>query len=62
MIFLVLGPCDFFCCCYAATQLALQLHQVRLQVVRSIKEGRKRLTELNVTPAMYLEHMNVVLK
>jgi len=39
----------FFGCCYAATQLALQLHQVRLQVVCSIKEARKRLTELNGT-------------
>jgi len=48
--------------CYAATQLATQLHQRRIQVVRSNKEARKRLTESNGTPTMDLGHMNVVLK
>ena len=49
-------------CCYATTQLALQLCQGQLQVVCSNKEARKRLTESNGTPAMYLGHMNVVWK
>jgi len=47
---------------YAATQLPRQLHQTRIQVVRSNKEARKRLTESKGTPAMDLGHMNVVLK
>ena len=33
--------------CYAATQLATQLPQRRIQVVRSDKVARKRLTESN---------------
>jgi len=33
----------FFVCCYASTQLALQLRQERTQVVCSKKEARKRL-------------------
>jgi len=33
--------------CYAATQLATQLQQRCIQVVRSNKEARKRLTESN---------------
>jgi len=37
---------------YAATQLATPLHQRRIQVVRSNKVARKRLTESNGTPAM----------
>jgi len=48
--------------CYVATQLAIQLHQTRIQVVRSNKVARKRLTESNGTPAMDLGHMIVVLK
>ena len=46
----------------AATQLATQLHQRRIQVARSNKVARKRLTESNGTPAMDLGHFNVVLK
>jgi hypothetical protein len=52
----------WFLVCYAATQLATQLPQRRIQVVRSNKVARKRLTESNGTPAMDLGHMNVVLK
>jgi len=48
--------------CYATTHLASQLQQTRIQVVRSNKVARKRLTESNGTPAMDLGHMNVVLK
>ena len=42
----------WFLVCYAATQLATQLRQRCIQVVRSNKEARKRLTESNSTPAM----------
>jgi len=49
-----------FACSHA--QLANQLQQTRIQVVRSNKVARKRLTESNGTPAMDLGHMNVVLK
>jgi len=35
----------WFLVCYAATQLATQLQQRRIQVVRSNKVARKRLTE-----------------
>ena len=52
----------WFLVCYAATQLANQLHQTRIQVVRRNKVARKHLTESNGTPAMDLGHMNVVLK
>jgi len=38
--------------CYAATQLATQLRQRCIQVVRSNKEAWKRLTESNGAPAM----------
>jgi len=48
--------------CYAATQLATQAQQRRIQVVRSNKVARKRLTKSNGTPAMDLGHFNVVLK
>jgi len=48
--------------CFAATQLALQLHQEQAQVVCSHKEACKRLTESNGTPAIDLGRMNVVLK
>jgi len=41
----------WFVVCYAATQLATPLHQNRIQVVRSNKVARKRLTESNGTPA-----------
>jgi len=46
----------WFLVCYAATQLATQLRQRCIQVVRSTKEARKRLTESNGTPAMDLGH------
>jgi len=49
-------------CCYAATQLALPLHQERTQEVCNCKEGQQRLTGSNGTPAMKLGHMNIVLK
>jgi len=52
----------WFLVCYAATQLATQLPQRRIQVVRSNKVAWKRLTESNGTPAMDLGHINVVLK
>ena len=42
----------WFLVCYAATQLATPLHQRRMQVVRSNKVARKRLTESNGTPAI----------
>ena len=42
----------WFWVCYVATQLATPLQQRRIQVVRSNKVARKRLTELNGTPAM----------
>jgi len=49
----------FWCLvCNTSTQLATQLTQRRIQVVRSNKVARKRLTELNGTPAMDLRHMN----
>ena len=40
--------------CHAATQLAIQLHQERIQVVRSNRVARKRPAESNGTPAMEL--------
>jgi len=42
----------WFWVCDATTQLATQLQQRRIQVVRSNKVARKRLTESNSTPAM----------
>jgi len=51
-----------FLVCYAATQLANQLQQTRIQVVCSNKVARKSLTESNGTPAMDLVHIDVVLK
>jgi len=42
----------WFLVCYAATQLATQLQQRCIQVVRSNKVARKRLTKSNSTPAM----------
>jgi len=51
----------FWVCC-TATQLANQLYQTRIQVLRRNKIARKRLTQSNGTPAMDLGHMNVVLK
>jgi len=47
-----------FLFCYAATQLAIQLHQERIQVVRSNREARKRPAESNSTPAM--DHLKTV--
>jgi len=52
----------WFLVCYAATQLATQLPQRRIQVVCRNKVAQKHLTESNGTPAMDLGHMNVVLK
>ena len=49
----------WFLVCYAATQLATPLQQRHMQVVRSHKVARKRLTESNGTPAMDLVHINV---
>jgi len=40
--------------CHAATQLAIQLHQERIQVVRSNRVARKRSAESNSTPTMDL--------
>ena len=51
-----------FLVCYTATQLVNQLHQTRIQVVRSNKVARKRLTKSHGTPAMDIGHMNFVLK
>jgi len=48
----MLGDGFCFLVCYAATQLAPPLQQRRIQVVRSNKVARKRLTESNCTPAM----------
>ena len=45
--------------CNAATRLATQLPQRRIQVVRSNKVAQKRLTESNGTPAMDLGLMNI---
>jgi len=42
----------WFLVCNAATQLATQLPQRRIQVVRSNKVARKRLTESNGTPML----------
>jgi len=53
------GPGFWFLVRYAATQIAIQVQQERIQVVRSNKVARKRLTESNGTPAMDLGHMNV---
>jgi len=39
---------------YATTHLALQLHQERIQVVRSNSELQKRPAESNDTPAIHL--------
>jgi len=41
--------------CYAAIQLALQLQQERVQVVRSTKVVRRIPTKSNGTPAMDLK-------
>jgi len=45
--------------CDAATQLATQLPQRRIPVVRGNKVAQKRLTESNGTPVMDLGHMNI---
>jgi len=52
----------WFLVCYAATQLANQLQQTPIQVVRSNRIARKRLNESNGIPAMDLGHMNDILK
>jgi len=48
-----------FLVCYAARHLVTQLPQRRIQVVRSNKVARKRLTKSNGTPAMDLGPMNI---
>ena len=48
-----------FLVCNAATQLATQLPRRCMQVVRSNKVARKRLTISNGTPAMDLGPMNI---
>jgi len=49
----------WFLVCYTATQLANQLQQTSIEVVRSNKVARKRLTESNGTPAMDLGPLNI---
>jgi len=49
----------WFLVCNTATQLATQLPQRRIRVVRSNKVARKRLTESNGTPAMDLGPKNI---
>jgi len=49
----------WFLVCNTATQLATQLPQRRIRVVRSNKVARKRLTESNGTPAMGLGPMHI---
>jgi len=51
----------WFLVCNTATQLATQLPQRRIHVVRSNKVAQKRLTESNGTPVMDPGPMNVVL-
>ena len=48
------GLVFWFLVCFAATQQAIQLHQERIQVVRSNRVAWKRPTESNSTPAMDL--------
>jgi len=56
-------PCTFcFYFCYVATQLALQIHQTRIQLAYSNREARQRPAKSNDTPALDLEHTNVILK
>jgi len=52
-------PVFWFLVYCTTTQLATPLHQRHIQVVRSNKVARKRLTESNGTPAMDLGHTNV---
>jgi len=49
----------WFLVCNTSTQLEIQLPQRSIQVVRSNKVARKRLTESNGTPTMDLGHMNI---
>ena len=49
----------WFLVCYAATQLATQLPQRRIQVVCSNGVARKRSAESNGTPAMDPGHTNI---
>jgi len=49
----------WFLVCYATTQLATQLHQRHIQVVRSNRVARKRPAEVNGAPAMDPRHMNI---
>jgi len=60
-LFLVFGVWFgfWFLAGYAATQIALQLQQERIQVVRSNKVVHRIPTESNGTPTMDLGHMNV---
>ena len=56
------GGTFWFLVCNANTQLALQLQQEHIQVVRSNKVVRGLLTKSNGTPAIDLGHTNIVLK
>jgi len=49
---LALGFVFWVLVCYAATRLAIQLHQERIQVVRSYTEAWKHPAESNGTPTM----------
>jgi len=53
--------CHFFwfLVCYPATQLATQLRQRRIQMVRSNRVTQKRPAESNGTPAMDPGHLNI---
>ena len=42
------------CCVATVTQIAIQLHQEHIQLVRTNREARKFPTESNRTPAMDL--------
>ena len=48
--------------CYTTTQLAIQLHQERIQVVRSNREAQKRLTESNYSPTIDLEFEDLCIR
>ena len=48
-----------FSVCYAATQLAIQVQQERIQFLRSNRVVRKRPAESNGTPAMDTGHINI---
>jgi len=45
---------EFFCVCFAATLLAHQLHQKRIQVVCSNKAARKRLAQRHLRKSCHM--------